>query len=101
MFMDKMPLLRRLLCFVVILAMVLCIAACGGSSADVPSTSGSTASSGTTAPTDPTTEPTTAPTESSLTKPTLPAGTMPTSAPPPEHLNLEFTLVQADVDTFY
>ena len=101
MFMKKMPTLRRLLCLVMVLVMLLSVTACGDSgSADVPSTPGTSASTSTTQST---TEPTTEPTEPTTTKPafTLPGGTNPTSAPPPEHLNLNYTLVQEDVDEFY
>ena len=104
---NSMFVMRRVLCLLVMLAMLLSFAACGNPSADSgsASTPGSTAS---TADTQPTTQPPTDPTKPTLpagtappTEPTSPTPTDPTQPPEPEEPKLVYTLTQEDVDEFY
>lgn len=83
----------RLLCLLLIAALLLNLVGC--TKPQVPSTD-PTGTAQTTVPTVPTTAPTTVPTEPTVTEPTV----LPTE-PEPEKESLEYTLTQEDVDEFY
>lgn len=105
---NRKSIWQRLTSVVLMLALLLSLAACGGTSADSGSTASIPGSTSSTADPQPTTPSTTEPTRPTLpggttapTAPTDPTEPSPTDPPKPEEPKLVYTLTQEEVDAFY